>query len=67
MPRFYNDRVKPSANKAVFPGKEKKAGKPLGTAPGKEDGKAAPPTPGSGDNNGQERPESAESIKGAVG
>ncbi len=66
MPRFYNDRVRPPANKAVSPGKEKKAGKPLGTAPGGEEGKAAPPSP-SGRDNGQERLESAKSIKGAVG
>ena len=44
MPRFY-DVVKPSANKAVAPGKEKKAGEPP-TRPGKE-GKARvrSPTP----------------------
>lgn len=45
MPRFY-DIVKPSANKAAAPGKEKKAGKPPVAPPGKGDG--------------QERPESAE-------
>ena len=58
MPRFYNI-VKPSANKAAAPGKDKKAGKPPGAPPGKGEGKGAPPTPG-GDGDGQERPESAE-------
>ena len=59
MPRFYSDRMRPSANKAAAPGKEKKAGKPPVTPPGKGEGKGAPPTPeGGGD--GQERSESAE-------
>ena len=59
MPRFYSDRMRPSANKAATPGKEKKAGKPPVTPPGKGDGKGAPPTPeGGGD--GQERSESAD-------
>ncbi len=58
MPRFY-DIVKPSANKAAAPGKEKKAGKPPGAPPGKGEGKGAPPTPG-GNGDGQKRPESAE-------
>ena len=44
MPRFY-DIVKPSANKAAAPGKEKKAGKPPVAPPGKGEGKGAPPTP----------------------
>lgn len=39
MPRFYSNIVKPSANKAVTPGQEKKgSGKP-----------AAPPAPPKGD------------------
>ena len=59
MPRFYSDRMRPSANKAAAPGKEKKAGKPPVAPPGKGEGKGAPPTPeGGGD--GQERSESAE-------
>ena len=58
MPRFY-DIVKPSANKAAAPGKEKKAGKPPVAPPGKGEGKGAPPTPG-GSADGQERSESAE-------
>lgn len=59
MPRFYSDRMRPSANKAATPSKEKKAGKPPVTPPGKGEGKGAPPTPeGGGD--GQERSESAE-------
>lgn len=58
MPRFYGI-VKPSANKAAAPGKEKKAGKPPVAPPGKGEGKGAPPTPGGG-GDGQERPESAE-------
>lgn len=58
MPRFY-DIVKPSANKAAAPGKEKKAGKPPVVPPGKGEGKGAPPTPGGGVD-GQERPESVE-------
>ncbi|NBK19766.1 hypothetical protein [Anaerotruncus sp. 1XD42-93] len=66
MPRFYNDRVRPPANKAVSPDKEKKTGKPLGTVSGGEEGKTVPPIP-SGRDNGQERLESAKSIKGAVG
>ncbi len=28
MPRFYNGIVRPSANKAIAPGQEKKGGKP---------------------------------------
>ena len=58
MPRFYNI-VKPSANKAAAPGKEKKAGKPPIAPTGKGEGKGVPPTPGGG-GDGQERPESAE-------
>lgn len=54
MPRFYNI-VKPSANKAAAPGKEKKAGKQPGAASGKEGSMDAPPHGGSG----QEQPESA--------
>ena len=50
MPRFYSDRMRPSANKAATPGKEKKAGKPPVTPPGK----------GVGGGDGQERSESAE-------
>ena len=41
MPRYYNNIVKPSANKAEAPGQEKKGGKP-----GKP---ATPPDPGKGD------------------
>ncbi|NBK20262.1 hypothetical protein [Anaerotruncus sp. 1XD42-93] len=59
MPRYYSDRMRPSANKAAAPGKEKKAGKPPGAPPGKEEGKGAPPIPG-GDCDGKERPENAE-------
>ena len=55
MARIYKP-VGPSDNKAVPPGKEKKAGKPPVAPPGKGEGKGAPPTPG----DGQERPESAE-------
>lgn len=33
MPRFYNDRMRPSTNKAATPGQEKKG------APPKNDGK----------------------------
>ena len=40
MPRFY-DIVKPSANKAAAPGKEKKAGKPPVAPPGKGEGKGS--------------------------
>lgn len=58
MPRFYNI-VKLSANKAASPGKEKKAGKPSGGAPGKGEGKPAHLSPGSG-NDAQESPENAE-------
>ena len=58
MARIYKP-VGPSDNKAVPPGKEKKAGKPPVAPPGKGEGKGAPPIPGSGDS-GQERPESAE-------
>lgn len=58
MARIYKS-VGPSDNKAVPPGKEKKAGKPPVAPPGKGEGKGAPPTPGVG-GDGQERPESAE-------
>ena len=58
MARIYKP-VGPSDNKAVPPGKEKKAGKPPVEPPGKGEGKGAPPTPGVG-GDGQERPESAE-------
>ncbi len=58
MARIYKP-VGPSDNKAVPPGKEKKAGKPPVAPPGKGEGKGAPPTPGVG-GDGQERPESAE-------
>lgn len=58
MARIYKP-VGPSDNKAVPPGKEKKAGKPPVAPPGKGGGKGAPPTPGVG-GDGQERPESAE-------
>lgn len=58
MARIYSP-VGPSDNKAVPPGKEKKAGKPPVAPPGKGEGKGAPPTPGVG-GDGQERPESAE-------
>lgn len=58
MARIYKP-VGPSDNKAVPPGKEKKAGKPPDAPPGKGEGKGAPPTPGVG-GDGQERPESAE-------
>ena len=58
MARIYSP-VGPSDNKAVPPGKEKKAGKPPSAASGKGEGKGAPPTPGVG-GDGQERPESAE-------
>jgi len=59
MPRFYGI-VKPSANKAAAPGKEKKAGKTPGEPSGKGEGKGAPPpAPGDGEN-GQERSESTE-------
>ena len=58
MPRFY-DIVKPSANKAAAPSKEKKAGKPPIAPTGKGEGKGVPPTPGGG-GDGQERPENAE-------
>lgn len=58
MARIYKP-VGPSDNKAVPPGKEKKAGKPPVAPPGKGEGKGAPPTPGVG-GGGQERPESAE-------
>ena len=54
MARIYKP-VGPSDNKAVPPGKEKKAGKPPVAPPGK----GAPTTPGVG-GDGQERPESAE-------
>ena len=37
MPRFYNDRMRPSTNKAATPGQEKKGGTP--PAPPKNDGK----------------------------
>lgn len=57
MARIYKP-VGPSDNKAVSPGKEKKAGKPPGAASGGGKGKAAATTPG-GNDNGQERPESA--------
>ena len=57
MARIYKP-VGPSDNKAVPPGKEKKAGKPPVAPPDKGEGKGAPPTPG-GDGDGQERPESA--------
>lgn len=56
MPRFYNDRMRPSANKAAVPGKEKKAGKPPGAPPGKGESKGAP----LGGDGSQERHESAE-------
>lgn len=55
MPRFYNDRMRPSANKAISPGKEKKAGKPPVAASGKGERKAAATTPGGGES-GQGRP-----------
>lgn len=42
MARIYSP-VGPSDNKAVLPGKEKKAGKPSGTAPGKGGGKGGTP------------------------
>lgn len=58
MARIYKP-VGPSDNKAVPPGKEKKAGKPPVAPPGKGEGKGAPPTPGGGVD-GQERPESVE-------
>ena len=58
MARIYKP-VGPSDDKAVPPGKEKKAGKPPVAPPGKGEGKGAPPTPGVG-GDGQERPESAE-------
>ena len=58
MARIYKP-VGPSDNKAVPPGKEKKAGKPPVAPPGKGEGKGAPPTPGVG-GDGQERPERAE-------
>lgn len=58
MARIYKP-VGPSDNKAVPPGKEKKAGKPPVAPPGKGEGKGAPPTLGVG-GDGQERPESAE-------
>ena len=58
MARIYKP-VGPSDNKAVPPGKEKKAGKPPVAPPGKGEGKGAPPTPGVG-GDGQELPESAE-------
>lgn len=58
MARIYKP-VGPSDNKAVPPGKEKKAGKPPVAPPGKGEGKGAPPTPGVG-GDVQERPESAE-------
>lgn len=58
MARIYKP-VGPSDNKAVPPGKEKKAGKPPVVPPGKGEGKGAPPTPGGGVD-GQERPESVE-------
>lgn len=58
MARIYKP-VGPSDNKAVPPGKEKKAGKPPVAPPGKGEGKGAPPTPGVG-GDGQEQPESAE-------
>ena len=58
MARIYKP-VGPSDNKAVPPGKEKKAGKPPVAPPGKGEGKGAPPTPGVG-GDGQERPENAE-------
>ena len=58
MARIYKP-VGPSDNKAVPPGKEKKAGKPPVAPPGKGEGKGAPPTPGVG-GDGQERHESAE-------
>ena len=58
MARIYKP-VGPSDNKAVPPGKEKKAGKPPVAPPGKGEGKGAPPTPGVG-GDGQERPESSE-------
>lgn len=58
MARIYKS-VGPSDNKAVPPGKEKKAGKPPVAPPGKGEGKGAPPIPGVG-GDGQERPESAE-------
>lgn len=58
MARIYKP-VGPSDNKAVPPGKEKKAGKPPVAPPGKGGGKGAPPTPEVG-GDGQERPESAE-------
>lgn len=37
MPRFYNDRMRPSTNKAATPGQEKKGGQL--PAPPKNDGK----------------------------
>lgn len=58
MARIYKP-VGPSDNKAVPPGKEKKAGKPPVAPPGKGEGKGAPPTPGVG-GDVQERPESVE-------
>ena len=57
MARIYKS-VGPSDNKAVPPGKEKKAGKPPVAPPGKGGGKSAPSVPGSGDN-AQEQPENA--------
>ena len=59
MARIYKP-VGPSDNKAVPPGKEKKAGKTPGEPSGKGEGKGAPPpAPGDGEN-GQERSESTE-------
>lgn len=58
MPRFYNNCMRPSANKAVNPG-EKKAKKPSGGAPGKGKGKGGTSAPGT-DNNDQEEAENAE-------
>lgn len=58
MARIYKP-VGPSDNKAVPPGKEKKAGKPPVAPPGKGEGKGAPPIPGD-NGDGQERPENAE-------
>ena len=58
MARIYGP-VGPSDNKAVPPGKEKKAGKPSGVARGRGEGKYAHLSPGSG-NDAQESPENAE-------
>lgn len=57
MPRFYNNCMRPSANKAVTPD-EKKAEKPSGGAPDKGKGKGGTAAPGA-DKRGQGEAENA--------